>query len=190
MQTELANYYSNSVIGGVEKHREFSAIVKNNFIRRNAANYPAAIALIVGTNTLILRSKAFDLQSNIQQLPQEFSKTFSKSFTSNDLKEKTIKSEEQYSQEECKKYIISAEKRWLTINTDLKFDDQREISELVSYFISKKRLIPIPSEFDETNYLLKNKDVANAVKIKIFQSGYHHFILHGINENRKRELKI
>ena len=61
---------------------------------------------------------------------------------------------------------------------------------LIGHGIKVVCMDPIPSEFDETNYLLKNKDVANAVKNKIFQSGYHHFILHGINENRKRELKI
>ena len=70
------------------------------------------------------------------------------------------------------------------------FDEQRTIKELISYFRLKKKLIPISPDFDETNYLLKNKDVANAVKLKIFQSGYHHFLAHGMLENRKWEYKL
>lgn len=38
--------------------------------------------------------------------------------------------------------------------------------------------------FNETHYLLANPDVAAAVETGQFKSGFHHFMVHGKNENR------
>jgi SAM-dependent methyltransferase len=44
--------------------------------------------------------------------------------------------------------------------------------------------LPLQSDFDEERYLLQNPDVASAVRMDLFESGWQHFIEHGYAEGR------
>ena len=46
----------------------------------------------------------------------------------------------------------------------------------------------IPEEWNEVAYLLNNPDVAGAVQLGVFSSGYEHFKKHGYYENRSTTL--
>jgi hypothetical protein len=48
----------------------------------------------------------------------------------------------------------------------------------------EQKLAP-PPNWDEQQYLSKNPDVAVAVRMGRFKSGWRHYVIHGVEEGRK-----
>lgn len=179
----LANYhhrdrseisaYANSLVGGASKHEEFDAIARNEFIRKNAAQFPGAVAIVVAYF-------ASDLRSQSRQIAARINNAKSDVGNSN-----------------------LVDKYWavLHINQDIRsslslrfksnaLDPNISWIELEKFIRSNKRVfIPVPPDFDEHKYLTQNDDVAAAVRNGALSNGYKHYLTHGRSEGRIRPTK-
>ncbi len=161
--------YANSVIGGQSKHAEFTAVVRNEFLRRHAASN-AALAMVMGymnTDTRGRLSAMSHGQSDIRGAPS--------------------------GSEEAERLALVAylngviARRWWQVwrrqaplSVDADWDG-------IAGAIKKLRVgVPVPRGWDDEAYLARNPDVAKAVRSGELRSGYEHFVRWGRAEARTR----
>ena len=159
--------YTNSVIGGVSKHEEFAAIVRNEFLRRHANENGAALSVILGYVTSDLRGRSQMPNTDVTIQGDRLDLYWVSAQINRILAERKLKL-----------FIrgfglspLGAEAGWGDVLAAL-----------------RKLRVPIspPVDFDEGTYLALNQDVAEEVKTGKKQSGYMHYLLYGRAEGRVR----
>lgn len=178
----LANYhhrdrgestaYANSVIGGISKHEEFAAVARNEFIRKNAASFPGAVAAVLGYF-------AHDIR-NAGAAPSSGRHAATAINGDGSLADK-------YWAVLHINMIIR--RRLLPIRRHAQLDPALDWLELEEFLRTKGAAIPVPPDFSDRDYLEQNPDVAVAVKSGQFPSGYQHYLMHGRREGRSRPHK-
>lgn len=169
--------YSNSVIGSVEKHIEYNAIVRNKYIRESNKNFEnAALAAIIAQGYKH-RDTRLRLQTLAQNRPQNLSATYPQHDDG---------------------AIATSDYHWCLYQATLDY-----YSGIAGFFrrfyftpnqpvlekhIKKTKLSP-PSNFDEEAYKSRYPDVAKAVSDGKCTSGYEHYMLYGKREGRIRPIR-
>ncbi len=168
--------YSNSVIGGVSKHIEYNAILRNKYIRGSVSNpeWGAVAALLAqGYIHRDLRSRLGSFAHQPTHQPTQQTGTTSLNADN----------------------MFAADQRWCLIQVIR--HERRGFLGIVKAFqniaddamltkrVAKTPLAP-PPDFDDTAYLQRYIDVAHQVKEGRFASGFDHFIKYGRAEGRQR----
>ena len=173
-----AGIYANSVIGGISKHEEYAAIVRNRFIRKYS-NSEIALGALFGYTIHEVRQRNTELQNLLGSYPDR-----SKGLNDVDM-------------------IDYADRMWLIANINLIIVRNKGLKQLVAgsrnlleadaawpkvlmKFKDLSSQVSVPPNFDDETYLEENSDVKNAVKNNHFTAGYVHYILHGRKEGRRR----
>lgn len=170
-----AEPYANSVIGGLDVHRENAARCRNALIRKYRSDGGVVGAVVAGyfahaqrhpdERDGSLRGRAQGLEG-VERDRAELDRLWLLS----QLLEHAVN---------AKPVLGLGRKRALV---------DREASLVDLAHLAKKRRISIiaPANFDEVAYLQENPDVAAEINKGGFQSGYEHYILNGHLENRNR----
>ena len=170
----VAGAYSNSVVGGIDKHLSYNAIVRNKYIRESADNPKmAALASLISAAYLHVDSRArFDsVHHTIAHAP--------KLQTSHDATELQVVTDD----------------RWVMISflaTKLEEFSQGKISKQEILKLDRSSIIKIvesmdvttPPDFDEVAYLTTHSDVAQSVADGMLRSGFAHYVAYGRDEGR------
>jgi len=165
-----SSLYTNSVIGGISKHEEFSSVVRNEFFRKNATKNPAALAILLGYTTNEIRNQSRQLRTGA---PPPSSTT-----------------DRLWAIACINKALSGGKKTWR-----LRLRGATPLPPNASWDAVQKVLtkgsieIPIPEDFDEARYLANNEDVADARRRGEIKSGYEHYIKFGWREKRERPRK-
>lgn len=169
-----AGAYSNSVVGGIDKHLTYNAIVRNKYIRESADNPKmAALASLISTAYLHVDSRArFDSVNH------------------------TIAHESKAKlQEHFKKLHAGMDERWVIMCFLAKKLEEltkgkipaNEVLKLDRSAIARmlqSAEVPAPPDFDENMYLTMHRDVAESVAQGSLPSGFAHYVLYGYTEGR------
>jgi glycosyltransferase involved in cell wall biosynthesis len=176
-----AGVYSNSVLGGISKHVEYNAILRNKYIRGYGEHPkwgPAASLLASGYAHR-------DIRNRLTSLINTHSKDFKADFIPASVR--TPRVEE----------ISIADYRWCLLQA-YRYANRgvlRRLARLLrglpstdselSKWIRKTPLMP-PPDFDEQTYLGSHADIREAVEQGRCASGYDHYIKFGKAEGRGR----
>lgn len=166
--------YANSVIGGVSKHEEFSAVARNAFLRRHGdrAGVAASFAMGYAVN---------DLRGRISQESQP--------------KASPPGGAPQGSDDRlwCVAELNAAMGRsgiWRRIRKGPPIPADTAWEELTKRISASGLALRAPADFDEGLYLGNNPDVEHAVHSGRLATGYMHYVLHGRAEGRPRQTKV
>lgn len=169
-----AGAYSNSVVGGIDKHLSYNAIVRNKYIRESAGNPKmAALANLISTAYLHVDARArFDSVNHA-----------------------IARSPRPAAQDHSSKLQASMDERWVLMcflakkleelsngritSKDLLKLDRASLSKIV-----QSADIPVPPDFDEALYLSSYPDVAESVQQGALPSGFAHYLMYGHAEGR------
>lgn len=170
----VAGSYSNSVVGGIDKHLSYNAIVRNKYIRESVGNPKmAALANLISTAYLHVDSRArFDsVHNTIAHVPMS----------------KTIQSTTDLQSVLDDRWVMTsflATKLEEFSQGKIKKDDILKLDRASIIKIVESMDITIPPDFDETAYLTVHSDVAKSVTDGILRSGFAHYIAYGREEGR------
>lgn len=180
----LANYhhrdrssggaYSNSVIGGVSKHEEFNAVVRNLLLRQGAAGSPVHLVVALGYLNKEVRHHG-ELARN-QPIG-------SLSGSAQDIGPAVHNADFRWA------LLEIAAKRSIWSRLDPRAKSTRKITTIpaLKALLRRERIqISAPPDFDEQAYLSRYPDVAAVVSKKELPSGFAHYLLHGSSEGRSR----
>ena len=176
-QGAVAQTYSNSVIGGLDRHAEYNSIVRNKYIRSSHMNDDyKALAILMGTafNQADIRHR---LDSTNQYLAANKEPILSLPSQLNDILQ------------------LEIDKRWIALQIlsskaiPIGSASTTELltqiySELDQYIMSQK--LETPPDFDTDEYLRNNNDVKDAINDGILFSGFDHYMKYGRHEQRAR----
>lgn len=195
-QGQGAGAYSNSVIGGVSKHNEYNAIVRNKFARMALASESnvAGIVGLLGYSMIDLRSRIDSTKHAMDANVNVFSEELERRLANERISTQTFmkSSDDHWVLSQC--ISLSQKKRGL-------FKKDENLEYLTKVFsggasIDREQLVKIimeldgnilpPSNFNDSRYLIENPDVAEAVRSGAMKNGFHHFYLYGFHEGRKR----
>lgn len=170
--------YSNSVVGGIQKHLAYNSIVRNKYVRE-AVLHPklAVLANLVSNGYLHLDTRArLDgvrsvAEGNKQLIGQP--------------------------QKDVQKSEREMDERWvmmcaLATQVAALSDAGISVDELIKklQYAEPRALgeihLAIPPDFNERAYLEEYPDINESVKSGGFRNGYTHYIFHGQHEGRKR----
>lgn len=169
-----AGAYSNSVVGGIDKHLSYNAIVRNKYVRESSNNPKmASLASLISTAYLHVDSRArFDSVNHA-----------------------IVHSPRPKAQENSRKMLAGMDERWVAMCFMAK-----KLEELTNGKVSGKDLlrldrasltkilqsadIPAPPDFDEQSYLTMYADVAESVAQGALPSGFAHYVMYGHTEGR------
>lgn len=167
--------YSNSVIGGQNKHEEFASVFRNMFLRKYSNNNAVAAGMIGAYFATDFRAKAAApvpaVAQNVVELPRSYDEEDRLWLLSRVLEWQGTRSG------------LIMGRRAKTMAFDASFD---ELSEFVWH---NEIQLSIPKSFNNALYIQKNPDVEAAVKDGVFQTGYHHYVIAGRKEQRPRPSK-
>ncbi|WP_226583462.1 glycosyltransferase [Acuticoccus sediminis] len=161
--------YLNSVVGGRSKHEEFYSIARNEILRHHG-NDVLATAVLTAHGTHDTRMRLGQVSSAVGELARDV----------------TV---------EAKELAVELDRVWAIsqINNALhQLEREDHLSTRASWWqiIETTRLFGIPLHphgyFNEVRYLSENMDVASAVREGTCASGFHHYVLYGSAEGRKR----
>ncbi|MCX2842540.1 glycosyltransferase [Microbulbifer thermotolerans] len=196
--------YANSVIGGISKHEEFASIARNEFLRRNLEKFPAAIGVLLGYTTNVLRDNSGVIQHQINSLGGKVEKVTSELISIAQGNSTQLKDRSHPSLDLVDKYwavtqlnIVrvkefrsnSGKLPWKNrMRNQIPFEllDPLCSWEDIEAVLLMLKEIAIPEDFNESEYLRLNPDVAKAVQNSSISSGYYHYLLHGRKEGRMR----
>jgi hypothetical protein len=181
--------YSNSVIGGIDKHLEYSSIVRNKYIRN--AEYGALAALVsAGYGLTDLRNRLGGVQRSI-------------SSSLGDRLAREIKNQSSVSDWLLDQTSWVADERWVKIqlltwaarsnqSKQADHDDACDLAtpEMRQLIQTLKLPLEPPPDFNEAVYRSSNGDVDAAIRGGQFASGFHHYFLFGREEGRARPSSI
>ncbi|AOL22029.1 Glycosyl transferase family 2 [Erythrobacter litoralis] len=173
-----SDIYLNSVVAGYERHEEFASICRNRLIRENLhkGGMSSAVVMAYFASSLGTSSghgaKPHGLAKNIALARKTSQDEFDRIW----LLSLLLKNETGRSKFSLRKFPT------VEFNASL-----TELSNL-----AKKNRVPIlpPNGFNEDAYKRWNSDVAKALEIGEFISGYEHYILYGRQEGRERPTSL
>ncbi|MEO0909878.1 MAG: glycosyltransferase [Pseudomonadota bacterium] len=173
------NVYSNSVIGGISKHEEYTALVRNKFLRKYSGANELALGAMFGYLTNELRNQTNQLRQFLGNDPSLVGEIIGGRTTDTADRSWLIASINWHLNHQSnipfiggnKKNLLPPDASWSQIEQKLK-DLQQHIK-------------PAP-DFDDETYRKHNPDVMEAWKNGSYSSGYIHYILHGRKERRSR----
>ncbi|NRG18538.1 glycosyltransferase [Rhizobiales bacterium] len=185
-----AGTYSNSVIGGIDRHAEYNAIVRNKYIRRAATDDEFAAL----GNLMALGFTQSDTRSRLNNVRITGTQTGGAPHVS-------PVGHVIGDPDECRQAMegLQAEldERWIMLHQiadKLIKAKKMKVSaieiigstkeEIKDYL--KKNKIHSPPDFDDESYLRKYADVSDSVSKGQFASGFDHYVKHGKNEGRNR----
>lgn len=174
--------YSNSVIGGVSKHEEFTAVVQNKFLRKNLGRFPAALAILHGYGIREIRA----LKSATELPRQQKSAPAPSLLTVIDIEPDRMWVAHQIREHFNRQSAVG---RWRSRHRRRVIDYDASLSELLILVEKSNIKILPPLNFDEDGYLVANRDVAIDVRSGKIASGYFHFLRFGYAEGRDRPRK-
>ncbi|WP_249503866.1 glycosyltransferase [Sphingomonas glaciei] len=167
--------YQNTVVGSLALHQKYTAIVRNDFLRRNIGNSAVTFRLALsGASPGPADSHSSQARHEAQALPMV--QTLSRG--DGDLSW-TIST-------------INAKLAERKLGTLLKYRKLRPLQPNASWstvlpLLSELELrVPPPRDFDEQAYLTAYPDVAEQVRAGNQKSGFNHFLMHGRHEGRVR----
>jgi glycosyltransferase involved in cell wall biosynthesis len=175
-QGNVAQTYSNSVIGGLDRHAEYNSIVRNKYIRgSHISNDYKALAVLMGTafNQADIRHR---LDSTNQYLiANDPSKAQSNRHTDN----------LQWENDNRWVALQTISSRVVPVEGASTRDRLLEIYSNLDYYIMSQKL-ETPPDFDTDEYLRNNNDVKDAINSGILFSGFDHYMKYGRQEGRGR----
>ncbi|MEL6666525.1 MAG: glycosyltransferase [Pseudomonadota bacterium] len=169
--------YSNSVIGGQSKHEEFASVARNMFARQYAKDNMLAAVALSGYYTQDVRSRIGQrvASSAPPQMSMESVKAAWASYTETDRLWVLTQILDQKANQSPLSF-----KRIPNVNK------QQSLVDLAEFAKRHKIAIKAPNSFDDAAYLAQNPDVAGAVNVGGFTSGFEHYCLNGHLEERGR----
>ncbi|WP_164885907.1 glycosyltransferase family 2 protein [Paenirhodobacter populi] len=166
--------YSNSVIGGQDKHEEFASVCRNMFIRQYGKDSPLAAAAVAAYF-------AADIRGRLSALERAFGAARPQPVPTGNLAEvdrlwlatclRTVRAGYPFT---C---------RMPALRPDAPFATMRGLA------IRLNLPIPVHPSFDEVSYLRQYPDVEGAVSAGKMTSGYQHYIMYGSAEGRTRPMR-
>ncbi|MCC6071284.1 glycosyltransferase family 2 protein [Massilia sp. GCM10020059] len=178
-----AGAYSNSVVGGIEKHLMYNSIVRNKYIRESASNPKlSALANLVNSGYLQLdtRGRLDHVRSLAEQAIYSGSATQiarNNAYSSNDLDERWVM------------MCALATKLSAATNEEVCVEQLFRNYQTNGLASLGKIDLVTPPDFDDAAYLGRYPDIAHSVAMGNFKSGYLHFVHHGQHEGRLRPKK-
>ena len=190
VENELAYYhhrvasntgtYSNSVVGGIDKHLAYNAIVRNKYLRQaGTCSKIATLAQLTSAGYLHT-----DTRARFDNLKGEFAHINN---TFNTLASSPTKPA--CDQQTDNRWVLVnflAQKLAASSNGKLKTADLLALENAEVKNLLKHIKIEIPTNFDEPAYLQANPDIHASVTAGQFDNGYTHYLLHGRREGRPR----
>lgn len=174
--------YSNSVIGGINRHDAYNSIVRNKFVRLGSLDPRyASLAVLMGT--------AFG-QADIRHRLNSFSHSTPSSTKTGSF----------VAQGNSKHLHDELDRRWIALQIlgsddyHSKFSGMSTLARLekaealIEEFIQNEKLIT-PNDFCEQKYFAANTDVEAAVANGLVSGAYNHYIKYGRKEQRARPTK-
>ncbi|WP_067341805.1 glycosyltransferase [Stappia indica] len=176
--------YSNSVIGGVTKHEEFASVARNEFIRKYHNNSAAVSAIVSGYFQSETRHMLDAVRgTSAERLPDRATLVGKGVLDEFDRLWVISKYNENLGS------LGGVVRRGLTLFTQgsrLRAEDDWE--KVIAACAGVGFKAPAPANFDTDSYLLENPDVKRDVHSGKLYSGYHHYIIFGRVERRRRPL--
>lgn len=164
--------YSNSVIGGISKHIEYNAILRNKYIRGSVDNPEWGVVSALLAQGYIHR----DIRSRLGGLVKQ---TTQQTGAASPSADSMFAADQRW----CLIQIIRHERKGL-LGIFRAFQNVSDDARLMER-VTKTPLKP-PPDFDDMAYLQRYTDVAQKVGEGKFASGFDHFIKHGRAEGRYR----
>ena len=184
--SDQASNYSNSVIGGIAKHIEFNAIVRNKFIRASGTRADWQVLGSIMAQAYGVR----DLRARLQKSNQNM--VGAETHESPHPMEARLAATEHRIAEAQR----IADEKWVSRQANHAFFRGftgfwrrllgRSLSNKELRAYSETMPLAPPADFDESSYLKNYPDVASAVAGGLFASGYEHYFKHGRAEGRIR----
>lgn len=197
LRMPLANYhhrdvgdtltFGNSVIADQSKHSEFSALVRNNFMRMSIDSHTAAIAQVVGIGNhlseLRHRIRAAEIHAwNAATRPIAGAANAAGVMSASQLEQSDTLWVAMYEKLAGPIPGLRSAMRKLR-SSSLTPDEVMQAAGRIAKRATK--LLP-PPDFNEQTYLNENPDVREAVAQGAFASGFDHFFRFGRQEGRAR----
>ena len=154
--------YSNSLQGGIGKHVEYEAILRNMCIRGREKNPVLAELMASAYLHAHTRHHAREAVSRLDPPPVA-----------------------------ATQLVCEDDWKWVQKHGRAGASPPRHLGErLLRWALGRAaRRIPLNPTFDEETYLQENPDIAAAVRKGAFASGYEHYLRHGCLEGRRRPTK-
>jgi hypothetical protein len=175
-QGNVAQTYSNSVIGGLDRHAEYNSIVRNKYIRgSHISNDYKALSVLMGTafNQADIRHR---LDSTNQYLTAKDPSKVELNRHSDNL---------QWENDNRWVALQTISSREVTVEGASTRERLLEIYSNLDYYIMSQKL-ETPPDFDTDEYLRNNNDVKDAINTGILFSGFDHYMKYGRQEGRGR----
>lgn len=183
-----ASHYANSVIGGIDRHAAYNAIVRNKYIRAAATSDEyAALAVLMGTafSGGDLRHRLDALTHRVAALPPQAN---------------PLQPQVEALQAQTQDLQGRMDRRWVMLHAAAAaFVDIRKLGITAGEFIAhmthsidslvSKAKLEAPPDFDGDEYLRLYPDVAEAIARGDSFGAFDHYIKHGHKEGRQRPAK-
>lgn len=175
--------YSNSVIGGIDKHEEYASVARNAFLRKHGTSNVAAFAAVSG----YFAKEAKRLENMLEgRGPSSQSAVDWNQESGVDLEKIEAEIDRLWLIHQLNSgYVFSlvsniTEYQQTMIASDVTLDN------VVSTVMKRKIAIAIHPSFNEEAYLKRYVDVAEVCEAGGIASGYMHYLAYGRHEGRKR----
>lgn len=178
-----AGTYSNSVVGGVSKHEEFNAIVRNQFIREMGVNSPASLMIGLGYVNQELRNQMAQLRKSLHDGLDRAA------ISPGATQDKSVISLDQADLDWTIAALHTQFKGWRRLLAVAQGVDLASVRTWAQVCDHLKRLdtpLKPPPSFDENQYMTEYPDVAQSVSNGQFSCAFEHYVRHGRNEGRRR----
>ena len=172
--------FGNSVIADRDKHSEYSAIVRNQFVRDSLSTDRAAAAQLV-----LMGSHLGELRTRTRAAEHH---AFNASKRGGAAPASSVQADPEIIDAYWLAFCQLAKRPGGAISLGLSpfSDPETTFSKLAKRNGALRGSIPIAPDFDEKTYLAENEDVRVALEKGEVSSGYAHYILHGREEGRRR----
>ena len=167
--------YSNSVVGGVDKHVQYNAILRNKYIRESHTSPKMALlANLVNAGYLQLdtRNRLDAVRGAQQQQGHDARNPAANGALRAQLDERWVLA--------CAMAAKLGQQEGKPADKILDFWHNE-----VAHALAKIALVP-PADFNEELYLTTYPDIARSVSEGSFRNGYSHYVMHGRFEGRQR----
>ncbi len=172
-----AGAYSNSVVGGIDKHLAYNAIVRNKYVREAATNPKLGIL----ANLMNAGYLHGDMRARVDGVRAEVANGIDNVIETGTRREANADSADA-------RWVVACALAGHVASTSGNMTVGELLSALEAQGMAAARaadLVP-PPDFDDGAYLGRYPDIAAAVARGEFACGYAHYILHGRTEGRIR----
>ena len=168
---------ANSVIGGLDKHRENAARCRNAMVRKYRHESGIAAAVVSG------------YFAHVQRHPDELGGS-AEGHTRGDY-ESVARDRTELDRLWVLSHLLANQpsSAWFRGSKQEPINPDASLVDLARLARDRQVLVPPPLGFDEDRYLKENADVAAEVSRGGFQSGFEHYALNGHLEGRDRPIR-